>query len=122
MPWTSVYVFRATDGSVPLIKWLQSLAETNDVAFDRAVAHIQDLERMGYELRRPAVDNLGDGIWELRFRVVTVQYRILYFFCGKNALVLSHGVTKERKIKPKDIALAKRRKALVTANFAKHTA
>jgi hypothetical protein len=34
-------------------------------------------------LRRPHADYLEDGIYELRWRNGTVQYRILYFFHGR---------------------------------------
>ena len=39
-------------------------------------------------------DLLRNGIYELRAKVGTVNYRVLYFFCGSNVACLSHGLTK----------------------------
>ena len=50
----------------------------------------------GFELRRPMADLLEDGIYELRVRVGKVNYRILYFFHGRNVAILTHAMTKER--------------------------
>lgn len=47
------------------------------------------------ELRRPAVDYLRDGIYELRAKHIRVQYRILYFFSGQNVAILAHAITKD---------------------------
>ncbi len=66
---------------------------------DKLVARIELLEEKGYELRRPHADILRDGIHELRTRHIKVQYRVLYFFCDK-AAVLSHGLTKEDIVPP----------------------
>jgi len=53
---------------------------------------------LGHELRRPEADLLRDGIYELRARLGTVNYRILYFFHGRNVAVLAHAITKENEI------------------------
>ena len=58
-------------------------------------------------------DGLRDGIHELRVKEGTVQYRILYFYCGANAVCLFHGITKERKVPDSEIDLAIKRKLLV---------
>ncbi len=49
----------------------------------------------GHELRRPLADFLRDGIHELRVRKGRVNYRILYFFHGRNLPILGHALTKE---------------------------
>jgi len=66
---------------------------------------------MGHELRRPEADYLRDGIYELRTSLQGINYRILYFFHKKQA-VLSHGLTKESQVPPNDIELAIKRMAL----------
>lgn len=48
-------------------------------------------------------DFLRDGIYELRKKRLNINYRILYGFCGKNAVLLSHGCTKEDKVPSKEI-------------------
>lgn len=54
---------------------------------------------------------LRDGLYELRAREGRVQYRILYFFHGRNVAVLAHSITKDDRVPPADIdrALARRR-------------
>jgi len=54
-------------------------------------------------LRRPEADYLRDGIYELRIGLRGINFRILYFFHGREAVVVSHGVVKERIVPPKEI-------------------
>ncbi len=72
-------------------------------------------------MRRPTADILEDGIYELRAKVGTVNYRMLYCFLGKNVAFLLHGLTKEAAIPPADLDPAKRRKADLEANQTRHT-
>ncbi len=78
-----------------------------------AACHIRLLATSGHELRRPAADFLRDGIYELRASYGTIQYRILYFFHGRDVVVLSHGITKTQKVPAVDIDRAIERKKLV---------
>jgi phage-related protein len=97
--------------------------------FDELPAKVQDkcylrLERlgeMGHELRRPEADFLRDGIYELRVSYRGVHHRILYFFHGPIAAVVSHGLVKERVVPPKEIDRAVERKKRFEANPQRHT-
>jgi phage-related protein len=122
MPHTTVSVFRAANGEVPLDDWLGVLERRFPKAYDRALERILQLEAHGHELKMPHSKFLRDGIHELRWRVVKVQYRILYFFHGKCAAVLSHGITKEDEVPPNEIDLAVKRKRLVASNPTKYLA
>lgn len=117
MPKTNVVFFAEEDGSVPVLEWIGGLSEKVQ---EKLVARIELLEEKGYELRRPHADILRDGIHELRTRHIKVQYRVLYFFCGKGA-VLSHGLMKEGVVPPKEIELAIRRKGRFHADPERHT-
>jgi phage-related protein len=64
---------------------------------------LERLRDLGHELRRPEADYLRDGIYELRVRVGSANYRMLYFFHENIAAVVSHGLTKEKRVPPKDI-------------------
>jgi len=77
--------------------------------------------RMGHERRVPEADFLRDGIYELRASLGGVHHRILYFFHGAVAAVVSHGLAKERAVPPKEIDRAVERKKRFEANPAKHT-
>src|SRR5262245_38367015 len=58
------------------------------------------LAEQGHGLRRPAADYLRDGIYELRAKAGRVQYRMLYFFDGRQAVVISHGIIKREAAVP----------------------
>ena len=117
MPKIDVVMFIEDDGTVPLLNWLDSLPEK---AQDKCIARIERLSAMGYELRRPEADYLRDGIYELRVALQGIQYRILYFFSGKQAVV-SHGLIKESKVPSKEIDLAIERRVRFSANCLIHT-
>ena len=59
--------------------------------------------------------------YELRVGLQGVNYRMLYFFHGKRAVVLSHGLVKERAVSPADVDKAIERKMKFTANPTRHT-
>ncbi len=77
MPQTRVVFYREEDGSVPVLDWFAGLPAK---AQAKCLERIQFLAAMGYEARRPHADYLRDGIYELRAKWGTVNYRILYFF------------------------------------------
>ena len=108
MPKTDVLLFRGEDESVPLADWLDTLPKK---AQAKCVGALRRLELLGHELRRPEADYLRDDIFELRIGLQGVNYRMLYFFHGRTVVVVSHGLTKERVVPPKEIDRAvKRRK------------
>lgn len=95
--------------------------ELSAKAQDKCFLRIERLRQMGHELRRPEADLLRDGIYELRVGLAGVHHRILYFFHGAMAAVVSHGLVKERVVPSKEIDLAVERKSLFEVNPAKHT-
>jgi phage-related protein len=88
---------------------------------DKCIVFIERLEELGHELRRPQADYLRDGIYELRVNRQGINYRILYFFCEKMAII-SHGIVKQMsKVPDKEIDIAVKNKAKFLANPEKHT-
>lgn len=77
--------------------------------------------QLGHELRRPEADLLRDGIYDLRARLGTVNYRILYFFHDREVAVLAHAITKENEIPIVEINRALERRRMFAANPAAHT-
>lgn len=77
-------------------------------AQDKCRLAIERLQALGHELRRPEADYLRDGIYELRVRLRSINFRILYFFHGNVAAARSHGVIKERVVPPREIDRAVR--------------
>jgi phage-related protein len=106
MPKTSVVFYQEDAHSVPVLDWLDRLPAK---AQDKCRIRIERLRDQGHELRRPEADYLRDGIYELRVGLQGINYRILYFFHGKVAAVLAHGIVKERAVPPREIDEAIRR-------------
>ena len=104
-----------------MVDWLRELNETNPRAYDKCRAAIARLALLGHELRRPEADYLRDGIHELRVRLGSVNYRLLYFFHGRTICVVAHGLTKESAIPATDLRQAMARKAAFIANPTNHT-
>jgi len=90
-------------------------------AQDKCRVKIERLQDLGHELRRPEADLLRDGIYELRVGLQGINYRILYFFHGKVAAVLAHGLVKERAVPPREIDEAMKRKQRFERDPGTHT-
>lgn len=118
MPQTRVIFFMEEDGSVPIIEWLDELT---DKAQDKCLAKLKRLEDLGHELRRPEADLLRDGIYELRIGLQGLNYRILDFFHGREAVVVSHGLLKARVVPPREIDRAIEHKKRFEADPKRHT-
>jgi hypothetical protein len=82
---------------------------------------VQRLAELGHELRRPEADFLRDGIHELRARRGSVEYRILYFFHGKECAVLAEGLSKKGRVPDADVDRALQRKVTFEAGPSKYT-
>ena len=116
---TMIVFFRDENGSAPFLDWFDRLPEEAKV---KCRARLGLLAEQGHLLRRPAADYLRDGIYELRARAGRVQYRLLYFFHGRQAVVLSHGISKqEAAVPPTEIERARRRKLAFEADPQRHT-
>ncbi len=121
MPKTEVVFYKEQKGGSPVVEWLKSLRKIDAIAWANCVARIQLLAEAGHELRRPAADLLRDGIYELRAKHHKVQYRILYFFHGKNVAILAHAITKKDVVPAIDIDRAVQRMKSFKTNPSDHT-
>ena len=104
--------------TVPMVQWLEKLPAK---ALQKCLARLERLGELGHELRRPEADYLRDDIYELRASYRGVHYRMLYFFHKQAAVVVSHGLTKERAVPLREIDLAIKRKQTFDANPKQHT-
>jgi phage-related protein len=118
MPQIEVILYCEDDGTAPLDDWLDTLQVK---ARDRCLALLTLLRQKGNELRRPYVENVGEGLYELRVKFFRVNYRMLYFFHGRDAAVVSHGFSKEQKIPRREIDLALERKRKFEGEPRRHT-
>lgn len=119
MPRTTVVIFCEEDGKIPLLAWFDKLPRK---AQDKCFVRIERLAELGHELRRPEAGYLRDGIYELRAKHAGVNYRMLYFFHGKTAVVLSHGFSKQKaRVPEREIRSALKRKRRFEVAPEQHT-
>jgi phage-related protein len=115
---TRVVVYCDNDGSSPFIDWFAELPEQ---AQDKVTVRLERLAELGHELRRPEADYLRDGIYELRATARSVHYRVLYFFYGRSAAVVAHGIVKGQRVPDREIERALKRKLLFEAEPLEHS-
>jgi phage-related protein len=71
------------------------------------------LQNLGKSLPQPHSDYLGDEIYELRFKGIEGNIRILYFFYFENKIIFTNGFIKKQQKAPKtEVDLAKERRKL----------
>src|SRR3954468_13432413 len=121
MPRTRVVFFEDENGKAPVLEWLLQLREFDTIGWTNCRARIVLLTEFGHELRRPAADYLRDGIYELRAKHGHVQYRMLYFFHGRNVAILAHAISKKDEIATVEIERALKRKKDFEIDPKKHT-
>lgn len=121
MPRTTLQFYQDERGEAPVVRWLEDLRQRNATAYANCVAAIKRLAEEGHALRRPTCDYLRDKIYELRAKQGHVQYRILYFFHGRNVAILVHALTKEDVVPDVDIERAIARKERYEKDPKKHT-
>jgi phage-related protein len=110
--------YKELNGSCPVLDFL---ARAPLRARAQAADRIGLLKARGQTLRRPHADYLRDGIHELRWRSGRVNFRLLYFFHGRTAVVLTNGLTKEDVVPETEINRAITRKLRFEANPSRHT-
>jgi phage-related protein len=119
MPRVDVLLYQDDDETPPpLLTWLDGLPAE---ARDRSLARLALLEQHGHDLRRPHAENLGEGLYELRVKFHRINYRMLYFFHGRVAAVVSHGFAKERRVPRGEINLAAARRRKFLEDPGRHT-
>jgi phage-related protein len=92
VPRTKVVFYREANGTAPVLRWFDGLLARVQ---DKCRVRIQRFAEVGHELRRLEADLLREGIYELGVGLQHANYRILYFFHGRAAAVLAHGLAKK---------------------------
>jgi len=103
MPETEIRIFWDNDGSIPFLEWLDEIEARHRKVYEKCRSYIARLQEQGHELRRPTTDILRDGIYELRFNYLGVNYRVLYGYVGKDIVLISHGITKRKRVPSAEI-------------------
>ena len=113
VPCEIVY-FKTERGDEPAREFVDGL----DLSLKRKYwRKIDYLRQFGKSLCQPHAKNLGNGIYELRFRGPEGHARILYFFFSGHWAVLTNGFKKKTNQTPKneiDLALSRMETFLAT--------
>ncbi|MDP2157821.1 MAG: type II toxin-antitoxin system RelE/ParE family toxin [Nitrospirota bacterium] len=94
--WQVLY-YETVEGESPVEKFIDSRKERDQA---KIFSWISLLEEQGPNLPRPYADLLTDGIHELRVKLSGDQVRILYFFCYKDYIILTHTFRKQTNAVP----------------------
>src|SRR3954469_15312753 len=109
----AVVFFRTEAGNEPVREWLKSLPKTERKTVGADVLKVQFTWPVGKSL----VDNLGDGIWEIRSRLENRIARTLFAFVDQE-IVLLHGFIKKQQKTPQiELDLARKRKKQYLQNY-----
>ena len=104
-----VEFYKTENGKEPIAEFLDSL--DNKMAA-KLVGLMEILEEKGTKLRMPYSEHLEEGIFELRCKQGSNITRVLYFFFVGQKIIMTNGfVKKTQKTPPKEIKLAKERRA-----------
>jgi hypothetical protein len=76
-----------------IASWFDGLDRTQ---FGHVAFHIERLQTTGSMLRMPHSRTLGNGLFELRFDLGMLTWRITYFFSGQRRIVLLTVFRKQR--------------------------
>jgi phage-related protein len=87
-------------------EWLKALSKEDCKVIGTDILTVQ----YAWPVGKPLVDNLGDGIWEVRSRLDNGIARTLFAMVDQE-IVLLHGFIKKQQKTPQDeLELAKKRK------------
>lgn len=121
MPRIRVIFYKEDDGTVPLADWLEDL-RSQPKHRAKCINWLTLLRDQGRNLRRPKADFLRDGIHELRVKFGFGNYRMLYFFHGRELAIVTHGIVKRTaEAPPQEIDKALKLKTKYESDPESHT-
>jgi phage-related protein len=108
-----VVFFKTETGHEPVREWLRALPKEECKIIGTDILTVQ----YAWPAGKPLVDNLGDGIWEVRSRLRNRIARTLFAEVNQE-IVLLHGFIKKQQKTPVDeLELAKKRKKQYLQNL-----
>lgn len=109
----AVVFFKTDTGNQPVREWLKDLPGEDRKTVGADILTVQ----YAWPVGKPLVDNLGDGVWEIRSRLDNRIARTLFAVVNEE-IVLLHGFIKKQQKTPADeLDLAKKRKKQFLLNL-----
>jgi phage-related protein len=101
-----VVFFKTDAGNEPVREWLKGLPKEDRKTIGADILTVQ----YAWPVGKPLVDNLGDGLWEVRSRLSNRIARTLFAVVDEEIVLLHGFIKKQRKTPPDELELAKKRK------------
>ena len=103
----NVEYYEVSEGDYPVKEFIDSL----DIKAKAKMARTIDLlAEFGIDLGMPYAEHVEGKLWELRTRLSTNRYRIIYFLDANKTFILLHGFTKKtKKVSKFDLEIARNR-------------
>jgi len=109
----NVVFFKTDTGNEPVREWLKELPKDDCKIIGADILTVQ----YAWPVGKPLVDNLGDGIWEVRSRLDNRIARTLFAMVNQE-IVLLHGFIKKQQKAPQDeLELERKRKRQYLQNL-----
>ena len=109
----NVVFFKTEAGNEPVREWLKALTKEDCKAIGTDILTVQ----YAWPVGKPLVDNLGDGIWEVRSRLDNRIARTLFAMVDQEIVLLHGFIKKQQKTPPDELELAKKRKKQYLQNL-----
>jgi len=101
-----VVFFKTDAGNEPVREWLKELSKEDCKVIGTDILTVQ----YAWPVGKPLVDNLGDGLWEVRSRLDNRIARTLFALVDQEIVLLHGFIKKSQKTPPDELELAKKRK------------
>ena len=108
-----VVFFKTEAGNEPVREWLKELSKADCKVIGTDILTVQ----YAWPVGKPLVDNLGDGIWEVRSRLDNRIARTLFAMVDQEIVLLHGFIKKQQKTPPDELELAKKRKKQYLQNL-----
>jgi phage-related protein len=102
----NVVFFKTEAGNEPVREWLKSLPRDECKTVGTDILKVQ----FAWPIGKPLVDNLGDGLWEIRSSHGNRIARTIFAMVGGEIVLLHAFIKKTRKAPAAELDLAKKRK------------
>ena len=109
----NVVFFKTEAGNEPVREWLRGLSKDDCKVIGTDILTVQ----YAWPVGKPVVDNLGDGIWEVRSRLENRIARTLFAMVDQEIVLLHGFIKKQQKTPPDELELAKKRKKQYLQNL-----
>lgn len=102
----NVVFYQTGTGHEPVREWLKGLPKEERKTIGADILTVQ----YAWPVGKPLVDNLGDGVWEIRSRLPNRIARTLFAVVDEEIVLLHGFIKKQQQTPPHELILAKKRK------------